>query len=75
MTKRKLGKFEIVSKGIQQLAINEITTCRKSGRYYRTSIGRDKNGYFVTTHRCRSKSYSNVAKIPNKEIQFIRSTG
>lgn len=39
------------------------------------SLGQDKNGYFVYTHRARSKSYEMPGKIPLKKIQFIRSTG
>jgi hypothetical protein len=39
------------------------------------SLGKDENGYFVYTHRCRSKSYPSPEKIPNKDIKFIASTG
>lgn len=39
------------------------------------SLSRDKNGFFVRTHRARSKSYPEPGKIPLKKIQFIRSTG
>lgn len=39
------------------------------------SFGADKNGFFVYTHRCRSKSYANPLKIPKKQIDFVESTG
>lgn len=39
------------------------------------SMGADKNGFFVYTHRARSKSYSEPSKIPVKDIEFIESTG
>ena len=38
-------------------------------------FGADKNGFFVHTHRARSKSYMDPAKIPQKDIKFIESTG
>lgn len=39
------------------------------------SMGIDKDGYFVHTHRARSKSYENPSKITVKDIRFIDSTG
>ena len=39
------------------------------------SMGADKDGYFVYTHRQRSKSYESPEKIPVKEIVFTNSTG
>lgn len=39
------------------------------------SMGADKDGFFVYTHRCRSKSYKNPLKIPKKTIEFVKSTG
>ena len=39
------------------------------------SCGKDKDGYFIYTHRARSKSYSSLDKIPQKDIDFIDSTG
>lgn len=39
------------------------------------SMGVDKNGYYIHTHRARSKSHENPAKITEKEIKFIDSTG
>ncbi len=39
------------------------------------SMGADKDGFFVYTHRARSKSYANPLKITKKWIDFIESTG
>jgi hypothetical protein len=39
------------------------------------SMGADKNGFFVYTHRARSKSHNTPLNIPKKEIDFIESTG
>ena len=39
------------------------------------SMGIDKDGFFVHTHRARSKSYEKPEKITVKEIKFIDSTG
>lgn len=39
------------------------------------SMGADKNGFFVYTHRARSKSHASPNKISDKEIKFIESTG
>jgi hypothetical protein len=39
------------------------------------SMGGDKDGFFVYTHRARSKSHPTPEKITKKEINFIESTG
>lgn len=39
------------------------------------SLAKDKDGYFVYTHRARSKSYEAPEKISLKDIDFIDSTG
>lgn len=39
------------------------------------SMGMDKDGYFIYTHRCRSKSSEEAGKIPVKSIRFVDSTG
>jgi hypothetical protein len=38
-------------------------------------MGIDKDGYFIHTHRARSKSYKSPLEIPIKDIKFINSTG
>ena len=39
------------------------------------SLGKDKKGYFVYTHRARSRSYESPENISDKDINFIDSTG
>jgi len=39
------------------------------------SLGIDENGYFVYTHRARSKSYRSELSIPISVVAFIKSTG
>ena len=38
-------------------------------------MGVDKDGYFIHTHRARSKSHSKPNGITAKEMKFIDSTG
>lgn len=38
-------------------------------------LGKDKDGYFVYTHRARSRSYPTPEAIPNSAVKFIESTG
>ncbi len=39
------------------------------------SIKKDKDGYFIHTHRARSKSYKSLKSIPISVRNFIESTG
>jgi hypothetical protein len=39
------------------------------------SMGVDKNGYYIHTHRARSKSHETPQGFTKKEIKFIDSTG
>ena len=39
------------------------------------SMGIDKDGYYIHTHRARSQSYPEPSKITVKDINFIDSTG
>ena len=43
----------------------------KSNKIQGVSMGADKNGFFVYTHRARSKSHPLPEKITVKEIDFI----
>jgi hypothetical protein len=54
---------------------NGIVTRLKYSESKECDLGADKNGFFVLTHRARSKSYESVDKIPEKDIKFIESTG
>ena len=47
----------------------------RNGKRYGCGVGLDKNGYFVYTHRARSKSYPSKDDIPMSKIKFIESTG
>lgn len=47
----------------------------KSPKSDGVSMGADKNGFYVYTHRARSKSHATPDKITVKEIEFIDSTG
>ncbi len=38
------------------------------------SLGKNKDGYFVYTHRAKSKSYKTPHDIPKSKIDFINST-
>jgi len=47
----------------------------KGKRFHGVSLGADKNGFYVYTHRAASKRYDSPEKIPQKSIDFIASTG
>lgn len=38
-------------------------------------MGADKNGFFMHTHRGRSKSFPTPESIPAKDIKWVESTG
>jgi len=38
-------------------------------------LGADKDGFFVYTHRAASERYATPEKIPQKDIDFIETTG
>lgn len=66
---------KLVHKNIQELKVGEGTFSYHSGRYVGVSIGRDRNGFFVFTHRARSHSYPIPSDVPDHELKWIRSTG
>jgi hypothetical protein len=39
------------------------------------SLGANKQGFFVYTHRARCKSHTDPLRITKREIDFIESTG
>lgn len=63
-----------------QKQIDAITSAERSefykihGRSLECSLAKDKNGYYIRTHRCRSKSYPEIKDIPKKDVEFVRST-
>ena len=58
-------------KDFDYVSLNEAQKAKFDG----TTVGKDKDGYFCFTHRCRSISYPTVDKIPKGRIKFIESTG
>ena len=38
------------------------------------SLGKDKKGYYVYTHRAATKSYKSISKIPSKKVRWVSST-
>lgn len=48
---------------------------KKTNKINGVSLGADKDGFYVYTHRGRSKSYSLPEKIPVKDIDYIETTG
>ena len=51
------------------------TLSEKSSKADGVSMGADKNGFYVYTHRARSKSHPTPEQITIKEIEFTESTG
>ena len=52
-----------------------IEKINKHGHPDGFSMGIDKDGYFIHTHRARSKSFETPSKITAKAMKFIESTG
>jgi hypothetical protein len=50
----------------------EIKRC--FGNKHECSFAKDEDGYYVHTHRARSKSYPSIDKISKKDYNFISST-
>jgi len=85
---KKLSK-EMKEKILPLIIQNGIHgTTYKEGRVFRLKIpkvsgksfkgvdlGADKDGFFVATHRARSKSKPEIKDISDKDIKFIESTG
>jgi hypothetical protein len=53
------------------VALDEAQRARFKG----VSVDKDKEGYYVRTHRARSDSYESIEAIPDSAIEFIESTG
>ena len=61
------GRYKSVEFGLPKQGYNK--------NFKGCSLGKDKQGFFVYTHRARSKSYEHPDNISNKDIDFIDSTG
>lgn len=46
-----------------------------SGQVNECSIKKDKDGWYATTHRARSKSYPSKSAIPTSVKKWVGSTG
>lgn len=56
--------------------VTGLTAPKIKGKSFKgVGMGADKNGFFVYTHRARSKSHPTPEKITKTEIEFIESTG
>ena len=67
--------YERLKKLKETLTPSEREEVKKMfGQSTQCSFARDKDGYFCYTHRCRSRSYPTIADIPQKDVDFIRST-
>lgn len=74
--------FDESAKAYKELmkAKEYLTTAERSkvkelfGQSNKCSFSKDKDGYYCYTHRCRSKSYPEIEKIPMKDVEFVRST-
>jgi 8-oxo-dGTP pyrophosphatase MutT (NUDIX family)/GNAT superfamily N-acetyltransferase len=47
----------------------------KDSRFAEVGLKQDDDGWYVHTHRARSDSYESPEKIPQKDVDFIASTG
>ena len=71
----------IIKDGIHRTKYNNGVVTRlkipkiKGKSFNGVDLGADKNGFFVFTHRARSKSKPEIYKISDKDIKFIESTG
>lgn len=71
LTESKYGK----KKMYRSLLPEERTEAKKKfGSHWACSIMHDRDGYFCTTHRCRSKSHPTIDGITQKEFDFVSST-
>lgn len=73
-----LKKYTRASKGkITGLRLHAdlIKKIKEGGYPDGFDMGIDKKGYYIHTHRARSKSHPTPDKITVKEIKFIDSTG
>lgn len=56
-------------------ALPKTELLKKTPKAKGVTLRKDKDGYYVHTHRSRSKSYKSIAAIPKSVIEFIESTG
>ncbi len=70
-----INKQLILEAGSKEKSESNNVPCNGIKKKMGFSCKQDKNGFFIATHRARSKSYESFDKIPMKDITFIDSTG
>lgn len=66
---------EEINEKFKSVALPKEELFKKTDKAKGVTLRKDKNGYYVHTHRARSKSYKEVKNIPKSAIEFIESTG
>lgn len=66
--------YDKLMKARESLNPTERAEVKKKFGHTGCSFGKDKDGYYCFTHRCRSKSYPSIDKIPQKDVDFVDST-
>jgi hypothetical protein len=67
MAKTKKKGYEVVPKPKDFLT--------KHPKAKRVTLAKDDDGYFIYTHRARSRSYKSIMLIPKSAVESIESTG
>lgn len=79
MMPKKMGMVRCTRKKDDDEELEESDAVAKPShlkdRFKEVSLGKDNKGYYVYTHRCRSKSYPTPDAIPLDRVEFIASTG
>lgn len=57
------------------ITLKALVEEKKPSRFDGVGLKQDDDGWYVTTHRARSKSYKEQADIPDSVVRYIRSTG
>jgi len=72
----RIDKQSIIEESTKQSSkYDKAIPCNGIKKKLGFSCKEDKNGFYIYTHRARSKSYPSFDKIPLKDINFIDSTG
>lgn len=75
--KDSIDTFTEKKKPIERLPISDeeqSAVNKRFGNDTECSFAKDKDGIYCYTHRCRSKSYESVDKIPKDKVKFVSST-
>ena len=66
---------ENVNEKYKTPALSKEDILQKTPKAKGVTLRKDKKGYYVHTHRARSKSYRSPKLIPTSAIEFIETTG